>query len=95
MRYSHMYVTRDERSGWSGNAKCTSQAAKYYADMLPEYKQWFVDMRETQHSDGYIDNLAPIQGERAGAIEEYIPWSSAVVNVTHFRPGVVGNLTYI
>ena len=59
-----------------------SQAANYYADLEPVYKQWFVDMRETQHSDGYIDNLAPRQGERAGALEEDIPWSSAVINVT-------------
>lgn len=75
-------VTRDERGGWTGDGECTSQAANYYADMVGIYKQWFVDMRETQHSDGYIDNLAPRQGERAGAIEEDIPWSSAVINVT-------------
>lgn len=75
-------VSRDERNGWTGDAECTSQAANYYANMEPFYKQWFVSMRETQHSDGYIDNLAPRQGERAGAIEEDIPWSSAVINVT-------------
>jgi len=75
-------VSRDERNGWTGDAECTSQAANYYANMEPYYKQWFVSMRETQHSDGYIDNLAPRQGERAGAIEEDIPWSSAVINVT-------------
>ena len=75
-------VSRDERGGWTGDAECTSQAANYYADLEPVYKQWFVDMRETQHSDGYIDNLAPRQGERAGALEEDIPWSSAVINVT-------------
>ena len=75
-------VSRDERNGWTGDAECTSQAANYYANMEPFYKQWFVSMRETQHSDGYIDNLAPRQGERAGAIEEDIPWSSAAINVT-------------
>jgi alpha-L-rhamnosidase len=75
-------VSRDERSGWTGDGESTSQAANYYADMGSCYKQWFIDMRETQHSDGYIDNLAPRQGERAGAIEEDIPWSSAVINVT-------------
>jgi hypothetical protein len=75
-------VSRDERNGWTGDAECTSQAANYYTNMEPFYKQWFVSMRETQHSDGYIDNLAPRQGERAGAIEEDIPWSSAVINIT-------------
>jgi alpha-L-rhamnosidase len=74
-------VSRDERNGWTGDAECTSQAANYFADMESFYKQWFIDIRETQHSDGYIDNLAPRQGERASAIEEDIPWSSGGINV--------------
>ena len=88
-------VSRDERGGWTGDAESTSQAANYYTDVEPSYKQWFEDMRETQHSDGYIDNLAPRQGERAGAIEEDIPWSSAVINVTWDTYFASGNKSII
>ena len=74
-------VGRDERGGWTGDAEMQSQAGYYYTDMTAFYEQWLVDMRETQHSDGYIDNLAPRQGERAPAFEEDVAWSSVAVNV--------------
>ena len=73
-------VGRSERVGWVGEV--ASQAANYYTDMVAFYKHWLVSMRETQHSDGYIDNLAPRQGERAPAFEEDVPWSTTIVTVT-------------
>lgn len=72
---------RDERNGWAGDAEQQSQEGYYYTNMTGFYNQWLIDMRETQHGDGYIDNINPRQGARAGSIEEDIPWSSAAINV--------------
>jgi len=73
---------RDEHSGWTTDAEQQSQEGCYYTNMTAFYNQWLLDMRETKRgSGGYVDNLVPRQGARAGAIEEDIPWSSASINV--------------
>ena len=73
---------RDERDGWTGDAEQQSQEGYYYTNMTPFYNQWLLDMRETQHSDGYIDNIAPREMSGPEIVrEEDIPWSSASINV--------------
>ncbi len=73
---------RDERSGWTGDAEQQSQEGYYYTNMTPFYNQWLLDMRETQHNDGYIDNIAPREMSGHEIVrEEDIPWSSASINV--------------
>lgn len=86
---------RDERGGWTGDAEASTGAMNYYYDMAAAIEQYLLVMRDTQHEDGYIDNIAPRQGERAGAIEEDIPWSSACVNITYDIYQATGDLSIV
>ena len=52
---------RDERTGWTGDAHCSSLAGSYNFDVIKFYDSWMQDLQDTQGTNGNIENIAPVQ----------------------------------
>jgi alpha-L-rhamnosidase len=50
---------RDERHGWLGDRAIESGGESFLFDVEPLYAKWLDDIREAQHVDGRIPDLAP------------------------------------
>jgi alpha-L-rhamnosidase len=50
---------RDERLGWMGDTQIFSRAASYNADVLPFFRKWAKDVRDSQQADGTYPSVVP------------------------------------
>ncbi|MDR1810292.1 MAG: glycoside hydrolase family 78 protein, partial [Prevotella sp.] len=50
---------RDERLGWMGDTQIFSRAAAYNADVLPFFRKWAKDVRDSQQPDGTYPSVVP------------------------------------
>jgi len=66
---------RDERLGWTGDAQVFARTAAFNYDIQPFMTKWLADVREAQHDDGNIPNVAP---QVSGALGS-AAWGDAVV----------------
>ncbi|MHA1344619.1 MAG: alpha-L-rhamnosidase-related protein, partial [Promethearchaeota archaeon] len=51
---------RDERLGWTGDIMVFINTAIYNMDVSAFFKKWLKDLKDTQFSDGAVNNVAPI-----------------------------------
>ncbi len=49
-----------ERAGWTGDAGVFAPTAVYLADCYPVLRKWLEECRFTQHEDGLVENIAPV-----------------------------------
>lgn len=53
---------RDERRGYTGDAQVFVRAGSYNMDSVAFYRKFLIDVRDAQHSDGAITDIAPTIG---------------------------------
>ncbi|MDO5311434.1 MAG: family 78 glycoside hydrolase catalytic domain, partial [Clostridia bacterium] len=54
--------TQREQNGWTGDALLSAEQSLMNLDIVPIYKKWLVDIRDTQRPNGQICCLAPTSG---------------------------------
>ena len=54
--------TQREQNGWTGDALLSAEQSLMNFDIVPIYKKWLVDIRDTQRPNGQICCLAPTSG---------------------------------
>lgn len=50
---------RDERLGWTGDAQMYMRTASYNMDISGFFTKWLRDLKDTQRTNGCVDNVAP------------------------------------
>ena len=67
---------RDERLGWTGDARAFIKAASYNFDVEKFFKKWFADLRAEQHNDGLVPHVIP---DAIGCADASAAWGDAAV----------------
>ncbi len=86
---------RDERLGWTGDAQVFAATAAFIRDVVPFFKKWLTDLRDSQTEDGAIPCFAPNTG--AFTLHPYggPAWSDAMVLIPWYLYESSGDLSFV
>ena len=73
-----------ERAGWTGDAAAFSPTGLMLADCAPVLKNWLAELRLTQHEDGMVENIAPVNnngGFISNMLQGSAGWGDACILV--------------
>ncbi|MGA9119993.1 MAG: family 78 glycoside hydrolase catalytic domain, partial [Bacteroidota bacterium] len=71
---------RDERHGWLGDRAIESGGESFLFNVAPLYAQWLNDIRDAQHVDGSIPDLAPAYWP---SYNDNVTWAGTYLIIPH------------